>query len=1508
LFVLFAIGLSTIPAFSDETILVNQQIKIPVDFQNTKSESQPFAYIVQITNDIGQTISVSYITGSLGAGQTLEQTLSYIPYEPGNYKVEKFLWSDLNRPTALTTAPVSNTITVVQSSEQNIQQPTQQNIQTELSAATSKLSYNAGETIIISGTASSESNIPIIIRVYNQEQNLITVSQTYPNSYGVYSQTIQTSEDGIWSNAGIYQIQVDHGEQKVGQVFNFSGIVQVAPEPEPVTTTVTENTSTIYMVDGSSTPGCEPYCFNPAAIAVPENAVVTWVNSDSAAHTTTSGTPADGPSGFWDSSLIMSGQSHSVKFGGSGTYDYFCMVHPWRTGIVIVGEGTIWTSSETYSVGNYDKYENEDAGFSISLPRGWDLTTETTLLPTQSEPQWVTAELFEGESLAAQITVAHYGDQVDYSNFSDSRILNEIWESEEEYNLENNFGEITPLPMATPIHYDGSTTYFDIGYYTMDPGGPDYDWISALREVHSNAGVYAIYVEFAMGSNFANSFLPGGINQYQDEWVQTIFDSFELIGLDQTYSPFFMNLSDYSVDRYDIVGVSGNVGSLDPSQSLTILVSGPEGVVTVDQISVSSNGSFSYNIDTASALTKITGEYMVRITTFDGKQHEAFFFMNGQSQSGSGSMHATVENADGSSVPGCEPDCFIPATVTIGVGGQVTFANNDTAAHTSTAGTPADGNSGAWDSSLVMTGQSYTTGPLEEGEYPYYCMVHPWMEGLVIVEAGGESHDDHSNMEMQVSLTVETDFPGYAENSEIIISGKVSESSLAEYAQPVTIQIINSEGNIVSIPQLNLDSNNEYSVTLTAGGPLWAPGGDYTVKAQYGVQEAETTFNYAGGSGEISTPPPPPEPVPVTPSSSGMHATVENADGSSVPGCEPDCFIPYVVSILPGGQVTFANNDTAAHTSTAGTQADGPSGAWDSSLVMTGQSYTTGPLEEGEYPYFCMVHPWMNGWVIVADEPASINVGTEYSSYSAGDMINISGNSTQTSTTITITITNSTSALETLNITSTSSGLFATIWQIPSSIASGTYTMTASDGILTNSTSFSVTSPATTDYPLTITTLHIYQDGSNTRYNVIGEAPPSTTLTFQVIAPDGSIDGTASATTGDPAYNHDGLIFNPESGSGWIMKICTPTNQCLEYTFGIGGSSGDYPVLISDTGSSKKPAIAMSGEKVHVTWIKESSPQEIHYKRSIDGGDTFGDTIVIGSSTTAEGPNIAVSENDVHIVWNDGAPFAKYAKSTDGGDTFTTVDIFTGAQASGQSGEIRWPDVSVFGDTVHMVGVAAYYPSYPNWSVVHQKSTDGGQTFDRSTVYSGDCCPVPSISHSGDNVYIAWERQGEEPMFVKSTNGGASFSSQSAILSGGSWGYTGYFDIVTSGGNVHIVNNSENGFDYWRSTDNGNTFSSVLSDLTTTWSGSQGYYGYPSIATSGPDVYIAYAPQADNVFFVKSTDSGQTFGAPNSNFPGDGEPAIAASGNIIVIAFETNNGGIYLLKSTDRGQDQFFGP
>jgi plastocyanin len=111
------------------------------------------------------------------------------------------------------------------------------------------------------------------------------------------------------------------------------------------------------------------------------------------------------------------------------------------------------------------------------------------------------------------------------------------------------------------------------------------------------------------------------------------------------------------------------------------------------------------------------------------------------------------------------------------------------------------------------------------------------------------------------------------------------------------------------------------------------------------------------------------EPEPVIPSNT-QHATVENAQGSSTPGCEVtnECFIPSSISLKSApAMVTFVNNDSAAHTSTAGTPADGPSGAWDSSLIMNGSSYSFTLSNDGVYPYFCMVHPWMTGTIVVGD-------------------------------------------------------------------------------------------------------------------------------------------------------------------------------------------------------------------------------------------------------------------------------------------------------------------------------------------------------------------------------------------------------------------------------------------------------------------------------------------------------------------------------------------------------------
>ena len=101
-----------------------------------------------------------------------------------------------------------------------------------------------------------------------------------------------------------------------------------------------------------------------------------------------------------------------------------------------------------------------------------------------------------------------------------------------------------------------------------------------------------------------------------------------------------------------------------------------------------------------------------------------------------------VSTPQGTSVPGCEEtnECFIPYMVTVDVGGEVTWSNDDTAAHTVTAGSAADGPSGEFDSSLFMAGTTFSHTFEYAGEFPYHCMVHPWMAGIVVVEGGGESN------------------------------------------------------------------------------------------------------------------------------------------------------------------------------------------------------------------------------------------------------------------------------------------------------------------------------------------------------------------------------------------------------------------------------------------------------------------------------------------------------------------------------------------------------------------------------------------------------------------------------------------------------------------------------------------------------------------------------------------------------------------------------------------------
>lgn len=108
-----AANLRTVDAFGNslDTVSVDQQVQISADLANGQDREQSFAYLVQIQDGNGVTVSLAWITGSLSAGQSFSPALSWIPTQAGTYTATAFVWESVDNPTALS-PPVSTTVTV----------------------------------------------------------------------------------------------------------------------------------------------------------------------------------------------------------------------------------------------------------------------------------------------------------------------------------------------------------------------------------------------------------------------------------------------------------------------------------------------------------------------------------------------------------------------------------------------------------------------------------------------------------------------------------------------------------------------------------------------------------------------------------------------------------------------------------------------------------------------------------------------------------------------------------------------------------------------------------------------------------------------------------------------------------------------------------------------------------------------------------------------------------------------------------------------------------------------------------------------------------------------------------------------------------------------------------------------------------------------------------------------------------------------------------------------------
>ena len=120
--------------------------------------------------------------------------------------------------------------------------------------------------------------------------------------------------------------------------------------------------------------------------------------------------------------------------------------------------------------------------------------------------------------------------------------------------------------------------------------------------------------------------------------------------------------------------------------------------------------------------------------------------------------------------------------------------------------------------------------------------------GLVYADHGGHHF---ANESIIGELTIGIDSSSYTTGEIINIAGSVSDYDESDPFKnfDVTLRVIASNNNIISISQIPLDSDGSYSTSVLAGGPLWSVDGDYAIHASHGPDKsASMTFAFVAST------------------------------------------------------------------------------------------------------------------------------------------------------------------------------------------------------------------------------------------------------------------------------------------------------------------------------------------------------------------------------------------------------------------------------------------------------------------------------------------------------------------------------------------------------------------------------------------------------------------------------------------------------------------------------------
>jgi len=320
------------------------------------------------------------------------------------------------------------------------------------------------------------------------------------------------------------------------------------------------------------------------------------------------------------------------------------------------------------------------------------------------------------------------------------------------------------------------------------------------------------------------------------------------------------------------------------------------------------------------------------------------------------------------------------------------------------------------------------------------------------------------------------------------------------------------------------------------------------------------------------------------------------------------------------------------------------------------------------------------------------------------------------------------------------------------------------------------------------------------------------------------------------------------------------------FLFSITISSGEW-TSVSLTSIPKKvhevPSVAIVERTVHVAWNTwvDNNKSIISYKRSIDNGKTWGNTVNLSTNTTnAVSPVISASGKTVHVAWRDfrnGNPEIYYIHSLDNGDTWNTSQRLT--YDDPRPTNIYDVNIASEGTQVYLA-----WKDYRTGSseIFFKMSNDSGKTWnsDQRLTYDYRASYNPVLAIEGNNLYIAFDDYGTKT-------------------------------------NVCIL----------RSTTDGETWDAPRY---ITMNNTKARYLQPSIAVSHNIVYLVWEDEPTGhpeIYFTKSLDGGIHYDNIQQltvNSTGSTNPKIYAYNQSITIIWQhahNQSFDIYFLESNDSG-------